>query len=76
MAKQDRPKSITFAAGEKAFFCQCGKSQTFPYCDGTHKGTGQKPMVVTFSEECKKSICHCGKSADFPYCDGSHKILD
>lgn len=54
------------------FWCSCGKSESEPFCDSSHGGTGKKPFefVITSYEEV--SLCGCGKTGRPPYCDGSH----
>ena len=54
------------------YWCSCGKSESEPFCDSSHAGTGKKPFefVINMSEEV--SLCGCGKTGRPPYCDGSH----
>ncbi len=73
MVKKNRALKKTFQRGEKIFFCQCEQSQIYPFCDGSHQGTGKSPVSVTFTEETKVSLCQCGHSKEFPYCDNSHR---
>ena len=40
------PYEVEFEAGKRYFCCACGKSQTPPFCDGSHKGTGIAPKRV------------------------------
>eukprot|EP00218_Dolichomastix_sp_CCMP3274_P008509 CAMPEP_0170142944 /NCGR_PEP_ID=MMETSP0033_2-20121228/9228_1 /TAXON_ID=195969 /ORGANISM="Dolichomastix tenuilepis, Strain CCMP3274" /LENGTH=120 /DNA_ID=CAMNT_0010379353 /DNA_START=14 /DNA_END=376 /DNA_ORIENTATION=+ len=52
----DKPKVVDFASAanieEKAVYCRCWKSKTFPMCDGSHekhnKATGDNtgPLIV------------------------------
>lgn len=72
---QDTPFRIEVKANDKISFCQCGKTQNPPYCDGSHAGSGIKPFRETFEEDKVIFICGCGNSKGKPYCDGSHKKL-
>ena len=55
------------------WWCACGKSQTQPFCDGSHKGTEFTPVEFTVSEKESVALCGCKKSNNKPFCDGSHK---
>ena len=75
MAWEKEPEKIKFEAGEKVFFCACGKSKKGALCDGSHKGTGIKPEIRTFEAEKELLVCRCGQSNLFPFCDGGHQTL-
>lgn len=72
--EQNKPYKIKESAGTK-YYCACGKSRNLPYCDGSHKGSGQQPYVVTIDAEKTVAICSCGRSAILPFCDGAHTVL-
>ena len=42
-----KPSKTDLKAGEKYFWCACGRSSAQPFCDGSHRGTGLTPMAVT-----------------------------
>jgi CDGSH iron-sulfur domain-containing protein 3 len=69
-----KPYIIREQPGTK-YYCACGKSQSLPYCDGAHKGSGLHPVKVEIDEEKTVAICSCRQSANPPYCDGAHKVL-
>jgi CDGSH-type Zn-finger protein len=56
----------------KYAWCCCGRSATYPYCDGSHRGSDVSPIKVTFSEPRTVVWCACGASNNKPFCDGSH----
>ena len=56
-------------------WCACGLSNTQPFCDGSHKGTGFSPEMVTIEEKRKVGWCGCKKSKKGAICDGFHKTL-
>ncbi len=74
MENQNKPYIIDETAGTK-YICVCNKSQTKPYCDGAHKGTGRTPMRVVIPEDKRCAYCGCGQSNHFPFCDGTHSTL-
>ncbi|RME94137.1 MAG: CDGSH iron-sulfur domain-containing protein [Verrucomicrobia bacterium] len=57
------------------WFCTCGRSQTQPVCDGSHKGTGFAPLKVELKERRRVAWCGCKHSQELPWCDGSHAAL-
>lgn len=71
-----RPLVVEETPGKKAY-CQCGHSETLPYCDGAHsrQGTGLKPMVVEIPDAGTKAVCQCHQSGNKPWCDGTHSKL-
>lgn len=67
-----QPYETQLEAGETYYWCRCGRSQSQPFCDGSHQGTDIEP--VAFTAEVSKTVylCGCKKTADMPFCDGSH----
>jgi len=58
------------------YWCQCGKTKTVPYCDGSHVGSGIEPLAFDIAEPGTFAICNCGLTATPPYCDGSHTEIE
>lgn len=56
------------------WWCACGRSQSQPFCDGSHKGTGLGPKKVTLGAQ-SVAWCMCKHSGKPPFCDGSHSKL-
>ena len=57
------------------FWCSCGKSESQPFCDGSHKGTGFGPVKHEVTEQTKVAWCMCKHSEGGATCDGSHAKL-
>ena len=68
----NKPSAVDLTAGEKYFFCTCGKSSNQPFCDGSHAGTGFSPQPFTAEETGKAFLCACKQSSNLPFCDGKH----
>jgi len=58
--------------GKSYFWCSCGKSQTQPYCDGSHQGGEFTPVKYVAEESKRVYFCGCKATAGQPLCDGSH----
>ncbi len=58
------------------YWCQCGRSKTQPFCDGSHTGTDLSPIEVEIKEQKKVAWCGCKHSKKSPFCDGSHSRLE
>ncbi len=58
------------------FWCQCGRTRTVPYCDGSHVGSGLTPLPFQVEEAQTAAVCNCGLTNKPPYCDGSHAALE
>jgi len=70
-----KPAKADLKAGEKYFWCTCGRSSSQPFCDGSHRGTGMTPLSISVEEDTEAFLCQCKASANPPYCDGSHTRL-
>ena len=69
---QNAPYPVEVEAGKSYFWCACGKSDSQPFCDGSHQGTDILPQKFTADEAKKIYFCGCKKTANSPMCDGSH----
>lgn len=56
-------------------WCACGRSESQPYCDGSHRGTGILPVVENIEEKRAVAWCGCKRTKSPPYCDGTHGSL-
>ena len=72
---QKSPYAVEVEAGKKYFWCACGRSQSQPFCDGSHKGTGFTPVKYEALESGRVYFCGCKHTATAPLCDGTHKRL-
>jgi CDGSH iron-sulfur domain-containing protein 3 len=66
---------IQKCAPKAYWWCACGRSQSQPFCDGAHKGTGFAPIKVDLAETRTVAWCGCKHSKNGAYCDGSHSRL-
>ena len=73
MTWQSFPYKIDAQTGQTLSFCSCGRSKNPPFCDGSHKGSGQSPHAFKVEKDGPVWACGCGKSKNPPFCDGSHK---
>lgn len=69
------PCSVLVEAGKSYFWCACGRSQSQPFCDGSHKGTGFTPIKYVAEKKEWVWFCGCKQTDTAPLCDGSHKAL-
>lgn len=69
------PFAIEVEAGEKYFWCSCGRSANQPFCDGSHKDTGLTPIKYECDESKTVFFCGCKHSGNKPFCDGSHNKM-
>jgi len=70
----NKPVQIELEAGEH-YWCACGHSQSQPFCDGSHRGTGIEPLAFSVEESQESYLCLCKHTKNPPYCDGSHNQL-
>ncbi|MEE8394087.1 MAG: CDGSH iron-sulfur domain-containing protein [Rhodospirillales bacterium] len=72
---QKQPIEVELESGKTYHWCSCGKSDTQPFCDGSHQGTDFEPMAFTAEEAKKVYLCACKRTGNSPFCDGAHKDL-
>ena len=70
-----KPIKVEMEAGKNYFWCQCGLSQSQPFCDGSHAGTDIKPLRFTAEKTGAAGLCQCKSTANAPFCDGTHATL-
>jgi CDGSH-type Zn-finger protein len=66
-----RPITMELMPGEYRW-CACGRSETQPFCDESHQGSGFEPITFVITERKIVSLCQCKFSSKRPFCDGSH----
>jgi CDGSH iron-sulfur domain-containing protein 3 len=72
---QKAPYPIDVQAGQSYWWCACGKSNSQPFCDGSHKGSTFTPVEYKATESTQVWFCGCKHSGTKPLCDGTHKTL-
>ncbi|MBO6919721.1 MAG: CDGSH iron-sulfur domain-containing protein [Rhizobiaceae bacterium] len=69
------PAKVDLVEGKDYYWCQCGRSKSQPFCDGSHAGTGITPTKFTAEKSGGAALCQCKSSANAPFCDGTHAQL-
>jgi CDGSH iron-sulfur domain-containing protein 3 len=69
----DSPYPVDVESGKAYYWCSCGKSNSQPFCDGSHKGSEFSPVKFEAKESKTIYFCGCKATANPPLCDGSHK---
>lgn len=70
-----RPAVVELEAGTY-YWCQCGRSEKQPFCDGAHAGTDFSPLKIELAENKRVALCQCKHTGNSPYCDGAHASLE
>src|ERR1700736_5542752 len=69
------PHLATLTADRAYFWCTCGRSNTQPFCDGSHAGTTFQPIRLELRQDQDVVLCGCKRTGSPPFCDGSHNNL-
>jgi CDGSH-type Zn-finger protein len=72
---QKSPYAVEVEAGKSYWWCACGKSQSQPFCDGSHAATGFNPVEYKAETTGTVYFCGCKHSKNGVMCDGSHSNL-
>lgn len=69
---QLKPYFLEIDEGVKYYWCSCGKSNSQPWCDGSHRGTGFRPVPYIPPYDMTSMICGCKHSETRPFCNMTH----
>ncbi|MCK5902363.1 MAG: CDGSH iron-sulfur domain-containing protein [Cocleimonas sp.] len=69
------PYVVELEAGKTYYWCSCGRSESQPFCDGSHKGTNFQPVKIVPDETKKVGLCGCKHTKKAPRCDRAHSKL-
>ncbi len=72
---QKGPYPVQVEAGGSYYWRSCGLSETQPFCNGSHAGTGLSPRKFGATETKMVYLCGCRNSKSGVFCDGSHAEL-
>ena len=73
---QKAPFAVDVEEGKTYYWCACGRSNSQPFCDGSHAGTEFTPVAYEADSTGPKYFCGCKHAAAAPMCDGSHSSLE
>lgn len=62
------PLPVDVQAGEAYWWCAGGRSNTRPFCDGSHKGSSFSPIEYKATETRKALFGACKRSGKKPLC--------
>lgn len=68
----NKPVKVNLSKGQEYHFCTCGKSNSQPFCDGSHVGTSFTPKVIVTDQDEEAYLCACKHTGNSPFCDGTH----
>jgi glutamate synthase domain-containing protein 2/CDGSH-type Zn-finger protein len=68
----NKPVKVCLSKGQEYHFCTCGKSNSQPFCDGSHVGTSFTPRVIVSDHDEEAYLCACKHTGNAPFCDGTH----
>lgn len=74
-APLNSPVTAEVEAGKIYRWCACGKSESQPFCDGSHQGSEFEPLEFAAEKTGVVTFCGCKQSRNGALCDGSHKRL-
>ena len=72
---QKAPYAVEVEAEKTYYWCACGRSETQPFCDGSHQGTGIELFAFTAEKSETVYLCGCKQTANKPFCDGTHNSI-
>lgn len=72
---QKYPYSVDVEEGKTYYWCSCGRSESQPFCDGSHQGTDFSPLPFTAEKTETVHLCGCKMTKNPPFCDGAHHSL-
>lgn len=72
---QKAPFAVEVEQGQSYYWCACGRSNTQPFCDGSHQDTEFEPVAFTAEKSETVYLCGCKRSSNKPFCDGTHQGL-
>ena len=72
---QKSPYPVVVEAGQRYWWCACGRSQTQPFCDGSHQGSDFEPVEYQARKSGTVYFCGCKRTGNRPLCDGTHATL-
>ena len=72
---QKSPYAVEVESGKSYYWCSCGKSNSQPFCDGSHQGSTFTPVEYKATENKTVYFCGCKHTATQPMCDGAHSTL-
>lgn len=71
VSPQIGPYVVVVREGTIYQWCSCGLSQSQPFCDGSHRGTGFEPVAFEPPLSAEFHLCGCKQSDNKPYCFGN-----